>query len=154
MVYLPAGLLVDLHGVLGLAHVGAGGVIDIEEFAQTVNSPFRALVEHHVVLEEGGVRTTQVHDVPRLQLLPQLTVKVAEDLRRMVGHQALGEYLPILELLGGVLTQDDNLEFNALLLRSQLSDAILYVPAVDLLVGDGDLMRVVPMRLNLMRFHY
>ena len=72
----------------------------------------------------------------------------------MVGHQTLGEYLPILELLGGVLTQDDNLEFNAFLLRPQLSDAILYVAAVDLLVGDGDLMRVVPMRLNLMRFHY
>ena len=70
MVYLPARLLVDLHGVLGLAHVGAGRVIDIKEVAQTVNSPFRALVQHHVVLEEGGVGTTQVHDVPRLQLLP------------------------------------------------------------------------------------
>ena len=70
MVYLPTRLLVDLHAVLGLAHVGAGRVIDIEEIAQTVNSPFRALVEHHVVLEEGGVRTTQVHDVPWLQLLP------------------------------------------------------------------------------------
>lgn len=72
----------------------------------------------------------------------------------MIGHQALGEYLPILELLGGILTQDDNLELDALLLRPQFSDAILYVPAVDLLVGDGDLMRVVPLRLNLMRFHY
>ena len=154
MIYLPASLLVDLHGVLGLAHVGAGRVIDIEEVAKTVNSSFSALVEHHMVLEEGGVSTTQVHDVPRLQLLPQLTVKVAEDRRRMVGHQALSEYLPILELLGGILTEDDNLEFDALLLRPQLSDAILYMPAVDILVGDGDLMRVVPMRLNLMRFHY
>ena len=72
----------------------------------------------------------------------------------MIGHQALGEYLPILELLGGIFTQDDNLELNALLLRPQFSDGILYLPAVDLLVGDGDLMRVVPLRLNLMRFHY
>lgn len=70
MIYLPAGLLVDLHTVLGLAHIGAGRVINIEEVAQTVNSPFCALVEHHMVLEEGGVRTTQVHDVAWLQLLP------------------------------------------------------------------------------------
>ena len=70
MIYLPAGLLVDFHAVLGFAHVRSGRVINIEEVAQTVNSPFRALVEHHVILEEGGVRTTQVHDVPRLQLLP------------------------------------------------------------------------------------
>ena len=70
MIYLPAGLLVDFHAVLGFAHVRAGRVVDIEKVAQTVNSPFSALVEHHVVLEEGGVRTAQVHDVPWLQLLP------------------------------------------------------------------------------------
>ena len=56
----------------------------------------------------------------------------------MIGHQALGEYLPVLELLGRILTDDDHLEFDALLLRPQLCDAVLYVSAVDLLVGDGD----------------
>ena len=71
----------------------------------------------------------------------------------MVGNQALGKYLSILELLRGVLAQHDNLELYAFLLRSQLCDAILYKSAVDFLVGDRDLMRVVPMRLNLMRFH-
>ena len=70
MVNLPAGLLVDLHAVLGLAHVGTGRVINIEKVAQTVNSPFRALVEHHMVFEERGVGATQVNYVPRLQLLP------------------------------------------------------------------------------------
>ncbi len=98
-----------------------------------------------MVFEEGGVRTTQVHDIPRLQLLPKLSVKVAEYLRRIVGHQALGEYLPVLELLGRILTDDDNLKLNALLLRPQFCDAVLYMAAVYLLVGDGDLMRVVPM---------
>ena len=58
MIYLPAGLLVDFHAVLGFAHVGAGRVINIEEVAQTVHSPFRALVEDHVVLEERSIRTT------------------------------------------------------------------------------------------------
>ena len=58
MIYLPTGLLVDLHGVLGLAHVWASRVINIKEVAKTVNSPLRALVEYHMILKEGGVSST------------------------------------------------------------------------------------------------